>query len=394
MIRKAPSLAVLVAITMLNPLALNILQPALPELTRAFNTTYGTIQFTLAFYLITSALAQIVLGPISDRHGRRLVGLIGVIVFVIGSVICVYATSVTVLVFGRIVQAAGGVAGLVVSRAVIRDLYERDVAASKLGYVTMAMVVVPMLSPLVGGWISDFYGYNGIFWFCAAGGALAFTYAFFDLSETRHAAERETSGSFLSAYRILLTSRAFLAHSLTIGFTSATFMTFLAATPHVVIDLQHQSPAIYGLWWIAASIPFMAGNFLAGRLGSRIGSTTLVRIGTALCLPSLALLAAGYAMWPLEPAVLFIATLPVWLGSGMIQPGAVANALSVRPDLAGAASGLSGSIHLGTGALAALLVGNLIGDTAWPMIVAMLVTATIALIASFSAGRPIATWRG
>ncbi|MCC6948472.1 MAG: multidrug effflux MFS transporter [Bradyrhizobiaceae bacterium] len=391
--QKVPSLAVLVAITTINPLALNILQPALPEMTRALATDYGTIQLTLALFLVGSALAQIGLGPITDKYGRRPVALWGTAIFVLGSVGCMFANSIALLVLGRIVQAIGGVAGFVVSRAVIRDLYGRDVAASKLGYVTMAMVIVPMLSPLVGGWIIRYFDYTAVFAFTALAGLVALIFAVVDLSETKHRAESGMSASFTSAYAILLSSRAFIAHSLTMGLTSATFFTFLAGTPYVVIELQKVSPAAFGIWWVCASISFMFGNFLAGRLGERLGSNMLVRIGTALPLLGLALLAGTYAVWPGEPAVLFLATIPGWIGSGMSLPGASANALSVRPDLAGAASGLSGAVHLGAGALAAFVVGHLLADSAWPMIAIMTITAILALIASLSAGSA-STWRG
>lgn len=394
MLRKPPSLAVLVAITTINPLALNILQPALPEMARTLATDYGTIQLTLSFYLVASALAQIGLGPITDRYGRRPVALAGMAIFVLGSAASVFATSVLMLVLGRIVQAAGGVTGFVVSRAVIRDLYGRDVAASKLGYVTMAMVIVPMLSPLVGGWIVLHFGYTAVFVFMAAAGAVALIFATVDLSETRQKGDSEMGVSFMSAYTFLITSRAFVAHSLTMGFTSATFFTFLAGSPYVVIELQQTSPASFGLWWVIASIAFMFGNFVAGRLGERIGSNMLVRIGTALPLFGLVLLALGYAMMPGEPAVLFLATIPSWIGSGMSLPGASANALSVRPDLAGAAAGLSGAVHLGAGAIAAFVVGHLLADSAWPMIAVMAVTSLGAVAASLSAGKPAATWRG
>lgn len=394
MLRKPPSLAVLVAITTINPLALNILQPALPEMARTLATDYGTIQLTLSFYLVASALAQIGLGPITDRYGRRPVALAGMAIFVLGSAASVFATSVLMLVLGRIVQAAGGVTGFVVSRAVIRDLYGRDVAASKLGYVTMAMVIVPMLSPLVGGWIVLHFGYTAVFVFMAAAGAVALIFATVDLSETRQKGDSEMGVSFMSAYTFLITSRAFVAHSLTMGFTSATFFTFLAGSPYVVIELQQTSPASFGLWWVIASIAFMFGNFVAGRLGERIGSNMLVRIGTALPLFGLVLLALGYAMMPGEPAVLFLATIPSWIGSGMSLPGASANALSVRPDLAGAAAGLSGAVHLGAGAIAAFVVGHLLADSAWPMIAVMAVTSLGAVAASLSPGKPAATWRG
>jgi DHA1 family bicyclomycin/chloramphenicol resistance-like MFS transporter len=388
MTRKPPSLAVLVAITMLNPLALNILQPALPDLARALATDYGTIQLTLSLYLVASAFAQIAIGPVSDRYGRRPVALAGALVFVIGSAACWAATSVVLLVIGRIVQAVGGIAGFVLARAVLRDLHERDTAASKLGYVTMSMVVVPMMAPLIGGWISEHWGYTSIFVFCAAIGVATLIYALIDLSETRRRPEIPGNVSVLGAYRALATSRAFLAHTVTMGFSSATFFTFLAAMPYVVIELQGSSPAEYGLWWMTASIAFMGGNFIAGRLGERVGSYRLVRFGTALPVFGIALLAAGYALRPGDTSILFLATIPGWIGSGMSFPGAAANAVSVRPDLAGVASGLSGAFQLAAGALASYAVAHVLSFTAWPMIAMMAFTSVIAFAATFAAGTP------
>ncbi|MEX0590248.1 MAG: MFS transporter, partial [Xanthobacteraceae bacterium] len=250
-----------------------------------------------------------------------------------------------------------------------------------------AMVVVPMLAPLIGGWLAEFYGYTSIFAFTAAVGLAALIFAVMDLSETRRRPEIDSGVSIMAAYGTLLSSRALIAHSLIMGLTSATFFTFLAGTPYVVIELQGSSPATFGLWWMIASIAFMFGNFLAGRLGEQLGSNRLVRIGTALPLIGIALLAAGYALRPGETAILFLATIPGWIGSGMSLPGAAANAVSVRPDLAGAASGLSGAFHLGAGAIAAYAVGHMLGDTAWPMIGIMALMTSAAFIASFSAGK-------
>ena len=286
---KPPSLAVLVAITTLNPLALNILQPALPELARTLATDYGTVQLTLALFLVASAVSQIALGPISDQLGRRPVALAGVVVFLAGSAICFVATSVPILVVGRIVQAVGGVTGFVISRAVVRDLHGRDASASKLGYITMAMVIVPMLSPLVGGWLSQHFGYASIFAFCGLIGLAALIFALIDLTETRRESDKAERISIAGEYAVLLRSRAFIAHSLTLGLTSATFFTFLAGVPYVAIELQGTSPAVFGVWWVIASIAFMLGNYIAGRLGERIGSNMLVRVGTVLPLIGLVL---------------------------------------------------------------------------------------------------------
>jgi DHA1 family bicyclomycin/chloramphenicol resistance-like MFS transporter len=250
------------------------------------------------------------------------------------------------------------------------------------------MVIVPMLSPLVGGWLAQHFGYNSIFVFTGAIGTAALIFTLVDLTETRREGDVGANISIGRAYATLLSSRAFVAHSMTMGLTSATFFTFLAGVPYVAIELQGTSPALFGVWWMVASIAFMFGNYLAGRLGERIGSTRLVRIGTVLPLIGLALLAAGYAAFPDEVAILFVATIPGWVGSGMSLPGASANALSVRPNLAGAASGLSGAIHLGAGAISSYAAGYVLTDTAWPMIAIMAVTALAALFVSFSAGKP------
>jgi DHA1 family bicyclomycin/chloramphenicol resistance-like MFS transporter len=379
---RVPTLAVLVAITTLNPLALNVLQPALPDVARAFAADYGTVQHTLTVFLFASALSQIAIGPISDRFGRRPVALAGCLVFVAGSALCFMAGSVTALLAGRVVQAVGGITGFVVARAVIRDVHGRDASASRLGYITMAMVIVPMLSPLAGGWLTEHYGYASIFAATAAVGLASLAFAVIDLSETRRFADDGNGTSVGGAYAALLASRAFVAHSLTMGFTSATFFTFLAASPFVVIQLQGAGPAEFGLWWILASLAFMLGNYFAGRLGERVGANRLVAVGTVLALFGIALLAFGYALMPGAPAVLFLATIPNWIGSGMCLPGAAANALSVRPDLAGAASGLSGAAHLAAGAVASLAVAPLLGATAWPMIAIMALTACAAFLSS------------
>jgi DHA1 family bicyclomycin/chloramphenicol resistance-like MFS transporter len=392
---KPPSLAVLVAITALNPLALNVLQPALPDLARAFATGYGTVQLTLAVYLVASALSQIALGPISDRIGRRPVALGGLAIYIAGSVACIAAGSIGTLVLGRVVQAVGGIAGLVIARAVVRDLHERDAAASRLGYVMMAMVVVPMVSPFIGGWLAETSGHVGVFAFTAAIGLFALAFAFVDLSETRRVSETASSLSIMGAYAALLFNPAFLAHALTMGFTSATFFAFLAGSPYVVVELQGRGPIVFGAWFAVSSAGYMFGNFLSGRLSERIGTRTMVGAGTSLPFVGLGLLAAGYHFMPGEPAVLFVATVPIWIGNGLTLPGAAASALSVRPDLAGAASGLAGAFQLGAGSLSALVVAHVLTDSAWPMIAIMTLTALLALAAHL-AGRDdeIAWWRG
>jgi multidrug resistance protein len=169
---ERPPYVILVAISAVGPLALNIFVPSMPGLQREFGVSYGVVQLTLTLYIIGMALCQLVYGPLSDRFGRRPVLLAGMALFVVASVWAVLATSMGMLIAARLLQAIGGASGLVLSRAIVRDLYDRDRSASVLGYITMAFVVAPMLAPTVGGLLDQFAGWRAIFVLLALVGAL------------------------------------------------------------------------------------------------------------------------------------------------------------------------------------------------------------------------------
>src|SRR5215213_3056608 len=156
---KPGFIALLIAVSAVSPLGINMYLPSMPSMARSLGVDFTTIQLTLSLYLGAMALGQLIIGPLSDRLGRRPVLLIGLLTFVAGSVICLSAQSIGVLIFGRIVQALGGCAGITLSRAIVRDLYDRDHVASMLGYVTMGMAVAPMVAPTIGGVLETLYGW-------------------------------------------------------------------------------------------------------------------------------------------------------------------------------------------------------------------------------------------
>jgi DHA1 family bicyclomycin/chloramphenicol resistance-like MFS transporter len=381
---QSPSLAVLVAITAINPLALNIVQPALPEMARALAISYGTAQLALSLYLVASAVSQIGLGPLSDRFGRRPVALGGIAIYVAGSIICLLATSIWMLSFGRVIQAAGGIAGFVMARAALRDMHGLDAAAARLGDVMVPVIVVPMIAPLFGGWIAERGGYEGVFLFTSAVGAGVLVVAFFLLHETHHAHARTTQAFSLSAFRILMTSRPFLAQVATLSFSSAIFFAFLAGAPYLVIELQHQGPTTFGAWYMLASVGYMAGNFLSGRFAVRVGVGRILAAGMAFTVVGVVLVAAAYAAFPASTAAIFIAAMPIWIGNGLTMPSTTASALSVRPELAGTASGLLGAGQLGLGAFVALITAYALGATGWPMVAVMGISMLLMLVGYFS----------
>jgi DHA1 family bicyclomycin/chloramphenicol resistance-like MFS transporter len=183
-IAKPPFIGLLIAIAAVSPLGINMYLPSMPGMARALGVDFTTIQLTLSLYLAAMALGQLVIGPLSDRFGRRPVLLIGLMVFVIGSLLCLTAQNVGLLIFGRAVQAVGGTAGITLSRAIVRDLYGRNQVASMIGYVTMGMAVAPMIAPTIGGVLETLFGWRASFAFLMVFGGVVLLFAFWYLSET------------------------------------------------------------------------------------------------------------------------------------------------------------------------------------------------------------------
>ncbi|MDH3739044.1 MAG: MFS transporter, partial [Alphaproteobacteria bacterium] len=175
---------ILASITALGPMAMQIFLPALPAIQDAFAVSPGRAQLVLSSSLIAIAIASLAYGPASDRFGRRPVMVVGLSIFLAGSVICALSPSIWILILGRIVQAVGGAAGMVLSRAIIRDLYDRETAAKMLAYMVTALVLAPMVAPLIGGILNDLQGWRSIFWFTGIAGLAALALAHPRVPET------------------------------------------------------------------------------------------------------------------------------------------------------------------------------------------------------------------
>ncbi len=355
-----PPLVVLVAVSALQPFAINVLAPATPGLARSLATDYATVQLTLTLYLVTVAATQLVVGPISDRIGRRPCILAGIGLFGVGSLLGALAESIETLLLARVVQAAGGGTCFALARAVVRDTASRDRAASMLGYLTMAMVVAPMVAPLVGGFLDRHFGWRSIFVVMVALAAAVAAAAAALLHET--AARHEGAGlaSLFRGYPDLLRNRSFLGYTLALSSTTAAFFAFVAGAPFVVVEVMGASPDVYGVYFLFNAGTYMVGNFLTGRFGQRIGSERLTRYGLYLSVASGVSAVLCMLVLPWTPAALFLPLMLNGIGNGLTVPGGTAAALSVRPDLAGTAAGLVGATQLGLGALAAVIVGSLV----------------------------------
>jgi MFS transporter, DHA1 family, multidrug resistance protein len=374
-------IALLIAVSAVSPLGINMYLPSMPGMARALGVDFTTIQLTLSLYLGAMAVGQLVIGPLSDRFGRRPVLLIGLLTFVVGSAICLLAQSIGVLIFGRIVQAIGGCAGITLSRAIVRDLYGRNQVASMIAYVTMGMAVAPMIAPTIGGLLETFFGWRASFAFLIGFGGLALLFAYWRLSETNHSRSAgESVRELLKGYGSLFRSRQFWGYTLVTSFVSAMFFAFLAGAPYVMIELLGRSPAEYGFYFALVPCGYMLGNFATGRIAGTMGPNRMILAGTLLSLASIAAMAALIAAGFLVPVALFGPMLFIGVANGLVLPSGIAGAVSVRPDLAGAASGLTGSLQIGFGALVAPIVGAALGSTAWPLIAIMAICSCLAIV--------------
>jgi DHA1 family bicyclomycin/chloramphenicol resistance-like MFS transporter len=353
-----PPLAVLVAISTLQPFALNVLAPATPGLARSLDTDYATIQLTLTLYLLAVAVTQLIVGPISDRIGRRPCVLAALALFMAGSLMGALASTIPALLAARVVQAMGGGTCFALSRAIVRDTASKNEAASLIGYITMAMVVSPMVAPLVGGFLDANFGWRSVFVAMLGMAAPVALAAWWRLGETAGRTGAAASiGAMAAAFPVLIRNRGFLGYTLALSFTTASFFVFIAGAPFVVVETMGRAPEVYGAFFIFNAAGYMAGNFLSGRFGERLGSERLILFGTALSVASVTLEVGFMAFAPWTPATLFLPLCLNAVGNGMTIPGGTALALSVRPDLAGTAAGIVGATQLGLGALGSVIVG-------------------------------------
>jgi MFS transporter, DHA1 family, multidrug resistance protein len=385
---KRPSLAILIAVSAVGPMALNIFIPSMPGMRTVFDADYGTIQLTLTAYIFAIALAQLVLGPLSDRFGRRPVLLAGLVLFVVASLACALATSIELLIALRVLQATGGCAGLVLGRAIVRDLFDQETSASMLGYITMAMVLAPMMAPTMGGFLDDWFGWQAGFVVSAVAGALILAASWGSLHETNfHRRPMPGIGAMARDYGTLLRSRVFVANALAGACAVSIFFSFLAGAPFVMVELLGRTPSEYGLWFMLAAGGYMAGNFLAGRFARRLGTDLLVVAGNALALAAMVVMIAMALAGLFSPVAIFAPMFFSGVANGMVIPNTLANAVSVRPDMAGAASGFAGSLHLVMGGIGTVIVGHAQNDTQWPMLLTMGGFAVLAFASGIYAHR-------
>lgn len=385
---KAPPIFVLIAATATGPLALNLFVPSMPGLVSLFNTDYGTVQLTLTLYLAGIAIGQLLYGPISDRIGRRPTLLAGLTVFTLASLLCAFASSIEWLIAGRVLQALGGCAGMVLGRAIVRDVYEREEAAPVIAFITMAMAVAPMIGPAIGGYLDSAFGWFAGFYIVAAAGGAALAYAIPTLHETHHArTDRIDVVSLARSYGALLSSRAYLGYTLNTSFSIGCFFAFLSSAPYVTIEILKIPPQVYGFFFIIVSLAYIAGNFIATRISRRLGIDRMILLGCYFSLAGAIDLTTLSILDFLSALAIFLPFALIAFGNGMSQPNAIAGAVSVNPAIAGAASGLMGFLQMLFGGIATVAVGYFQNDKDFNALAITVMVGAICAVATLTLAR-------
>lgn len=375
-----PHIATLILLSGMSAMVMNMFLPSLPNMTAHFQTEYGVMQLSVGLYLGVSAILQILIGPISDKFGRRPVILFGLSIFLIATLGCIYAPTAEIFLAFRVCQAMVAVA-MVLSRAAVRDMFEQDKAASMIGYVTMGMAIVPMISPMLGGVLDELFGWRANFWALFIMGAMTLWLAWADQGETATKSGKTLTQQF-GEYPALLTSPRFWGYSLAAGFCSGAFFAYLGGGPFVGSVVFGLSPFWVGIYFGAPALGYFFGNMFTGMLAQQVGINKLVLIGSLInafgVFLSLLIFLLGHGS-----AFSFFGLMTfVGLGNGLVIPNATAGMLSVRPHLAGSASGLGGAIMIGGGAGLSMLAGVSLGPEtgAFPLLYIMLATSAAAVL--------------
>jgi len=394
--RRPPSLALLSAVTALAFCSLHMVVPVLPLLAVVFDDSAARVQLVLSLYLAGIAAGQLVYGPASDRFGRRPVLIAGLAMFLAGTVLCALAWSLAALIAGRVLQALGACAGIVLSRAIIRDVYDREAAARGLALVMMVMTLAPAVSPTLGAYLAVWVDWRAIFLLLGALGAAVFLAVVLRLGETNHHRVRLNVAGMAGAYDALFRSPAFVAFTVCSACTSASWFTFIAAAPHVLSYALHQPPSTYGLMILLPMATYMTGNAVAARFAQRIGSLRLLLAGRIIAFAGALCLAFWGGFGALSVWALFVPIALAEIGDGMTQPAVMAAALSIEPRLAGTAAGLMGFLQMTAAALGSFVVALLPYDNPLGLIAAFggfvgmsLAGALVAVGCVARAGRPV-----
>ncbi len=373
----------LAALGAFGPLSTDFYLPSMPDIAEKLSATPSEVQFTISLFLFGFAAGQIVYGPFSDRHGRRPILLLSMAIFLVATVLCALSTSIEMLIGARLLQAFGGAGGVVLSRAVVRDLYSGRQAARQMSIISSVMALAPVLAPMFGGIVQYATGWRGVFMVLGLLCAVVAVATYLWLPETlkTRAADRVSVASIWASYRVVFRNRAYRAYLAMCTATYSGLLAWLAGSAFLLQNVYRLSALEFGFVFAVGSAGYLIGSNISARIVGRLGIDTVIGIGALLA----AIGGGAFFVSVYFGAVSSLAVvlpMTVYLtGLGMVLPQSVAGAMTPFPERAGAASSLFGFIQQSAAALCGALVGMMLNRGAVPLAAAVAIMgfATLAI---------------
>ena len=358
--RSTAYIALLVALGSFGPLTMSIYTPVMPSVGHDLLSSPDSVKLTLTTYMLGFAVGQLFYGPLSDRYGRRLVLIGGLLFFTVTTFACAFASSIGDLIVLRILQGLGAASGSVLGRALTRDAYTFKEMPLVMSWISLGQNIAPSLAPTVGGFLGEWLSWRATFWFVGGFGTILLVVAALGLGETnKYRSDRIDLGSLLRGSGEMLRDRRFLGHILPLGFAFALNFGMLAGVPFILQDSLGFSPKEFGLIVLLSVGGFTAGTFVNNRLIGRVAPTTVIRFSGWFHIAALAVMAAlslseVVTWWAIVGPHMLLS-----FGTGMIVANANAGAVGMYPRLAGTASSLAGLAQMGMGAMGTVTVAIL-----------------------------------
>lgn len=361
----------LASMTAIGPTTMDIYLASLPHIGSALNATAVQVQLTLSLYLIGFAIGQIFYGPLSDAIGRRPMLLGGFVLYLLATAGCALATSIEQLIVARILQALGAAGPIIIARAMVRDLHSGAQAAKQLGLMSAIQGIAPICAPILGGFLQAHFGWRSNFIVLEAVGAMLLLVALFLLPETN---DHRSGKAMVSPRRIfegmaaVSRDKAYRAYLIMNALAYSAVFSFLSGISHILQDIYRFTSTEFGLTYALCSSSYIAGNAIGSQIVTRLRLEGMLRLGSSIMLAAVCAQIILYSLWPEQFLAIIVPQMLIFFGVAFQVPQVMAAAMTPFPDRAGSASSMIGFSQMLTAALAGGLLGTIVAETAWPMI--------------------------
>lgn len=367
--RPASFIIFLVALSISGPLSINFYLALLPDMAVSLSASAATIQQTVSIYLIGFAGAQLVVGPLSDRFGRKPILIVCYALFLVASLACAIAPNVELLIVGRFIQSWGGCAGVLISRAIVRDVYPPEQMGKVMAYMVTGFSMAPLLAPAIGGFIGVNFGWRSLFFIFSTLGLSLMIWIYFGFQETNKNLNPKATklSKMASNYLSLLKNKTFISYFVVAFASVGGILTYTSASSFVLIEVLHVPAKYYGLLFSITALGLLFGSLLSAKIIGKYDSKTAAWVGGILVLIG-GVSAALFPIFGIQSVATIIAPMFVYaLGNGVVMPAAVSLAISPFPEKAGAAAAFIGCAQSATGATCGYIVSLLYNKSALPM---------------------------